>query len=128
MSLHLNSVNLMGRIGKNGPKLSYGSSGNPSCTFTLEIDEITKSGEVFVLYLPIELWGQAEVAAETLEPGDEVMLTGKLKYKSVVDAKTQAKTSKLIISSWGISQRQPALTSPDAGFCVSRGRVQRGGA
>ena len=78
----------------------------------MEVDEISKSGEVFTLYLPVELWGHAEAAAETLEAGDEVMLTGRLKYKSVVDAKTQAKVSKLVVSSWGIAQRIPALTSP----------------
>jgi single-stranded DNA-binding protein len=110
--MHLNSVQVIGRVGKAGPKLSYGSSGAPSATFTLEVDEISKSGEVFVLYLPVEIWGQAEIAAETLEAGDEVMLSGRLKYKSVVDAKTQVKTSKLIVSTWGISQRPPASTSP----------------
>ena len=74
-------------------------------------------------HLPVELWGQAEAAAETLEPGDEVMMTGKLKYKSVVDAKTQAKVSKLIVSSWGISQRLPGKTSGPAegGFYLTRG-------
>jgi single-stranded DNA-binding protein len=53
----------------------------------------------------VEIWGQAERAVELLEPGDEVMLSGKLKYKSVLDSKTQQKTSKLIVSSWGIQQR-----------------------
>ena len=117
--MHVNTVLLVGRIGKNGPKLSYASSGAPTCAFTLEVDEVSKTGDIFVLYLPIELWGQAEVAAETLEAGDEVMVSGKLKYKSVVDAKTQVKTSKLIVSSWGISQRQPAQDDSASGGSVS---------
>ena len=75
-------------------------------------------------HLPVELWGQAEAAAETLEPGDEVMMTGKLKYKSVVDAKTQAKVSKLIVSSWGISQRLQGKTSgPAEGDSISPGEI-----
>ena len=53
--MHLNSCSLIGRIGKNGPRLSYASSGAPTCSFTLEVDEVAKSGEVFVLYLPVEL-------------------------------------------------------------------------
>jgi hypothetical protein len=74
----------------------------------LEVDEISKTGDVFTLYLPVELWGHAEDAAETLEAGDEVLITGaKLKYKSVVDAKTQIKVSKLVISSWGWCIRKP---------------------
>ena len=81
--MHLNSVQLIGRISKSGPKLSYASSGAPSCGFTLEVDEIGKGGEVFTLYLPVELWGQAEIAAETLEPGDEILISG-AKLKSAV--------------------------------------------
>jgi len=112
--LHLNSVQLIGRVGKTRPSLSYASSGVTSLSFTLEVDELSKAGEVFTLYLPIEIWGQAEAAAETLEVGDEVMLSGRLKYRSTVDQKTQTKVSKLCISSWGIQQRQPAITSPEA--------------
>jgi single-stranded DNA-binding protein len=107
-AVHVNSVLVVGRVGKNLPKVQYASNGNPTCTYTLEVDEPSKSGETFTLFLPVEIWGQAEIAAETLDPGDEVMLQGKLKYKSVVDAKTQVKVSKLMISSWGIAQRQPA--------------------
>jgi single-stranded DNA-binding protein len=112
--VHLNSVQVIGRVGKAGPKLQYASSGAASATFTLEVDEPSKSGETFTLFLPVEIWGQAERAVELLDPGDEVMLSGRLKYKSHVDAKTQQKVSKLILSSWGIQARQPATTSPDA--------------
>jgi single-stranded DNA-binding protein len=97
-TVHLNSVQLIGRVGKTGPKVQYASNGHPTCMFTLEVDEPGKGGEVFTLYLPIEIWGQAETAAETLEPGDEVMLSCRLKYKSTVDSKTQQKVSKLILS------------------------------
>jgi single-stranded DNA-binding protein len=121
--MHLNSVQLIGHVSKNGPKVNYASNGNPTCTFTLEVDELGKGGEVFTLYLPVEIWGQAEHAAEMLEPGDEVMLSGRLKDKSVVDAKSQVKVSKLIMSSWGISQRLPGKTSGPAegGFYLTRG-------
>jgi hypothetical protein len=47
----------------------------------------------------------AEQCAAEIEPGDEIQLSGKLKYKSVVDPKTSVKTSKLIISTWGMTQR-----------------------
>jgi hypothetical protein len=47
-----------------------------------------------------------------------VQTSGKLKYKTSVDVKTQVKTSKLIISSWGISQRIPASMSSEAGPSV----------
>ena len=108
--MHVNSVLVVGRVGKKIPKLDYPSSGgHPTLTFTLEVDEPSKFGEVFTLFLLVEIWGQAEHAAELLEPGDEVMLNCRLKYKSHVDAKTQQKVSKLILSTWGVSQRIPSL-------------------
>jgi single-stranded DNA-binding protein len=55
--VHLNSVQIIGRVGKNLPKVQYASNGNPTCTFTLEVDELNKSGEVFTLFLPVEIWG-----------------------------------------------------------------------
>ena len=56
----------------------------------------------------------AERCSVELEPSDVVMVSGKLKYESSLDVKTQVKTSKLIISTWGIQQRQPAETSERA--------------
>ena len=77
---------------------------------------------MFTLYLPVELWGQAEIAAETLEPGDEILISGaKLKYKSVLDSKTQQKSSKLIVSAWGI------LAADTRALSIGSGRTRRHG-
>jgi single-stranded DNA-binding protein len=112
--LHLNSCLIIGRVSKTGPKLTYASSGTPTCNLVIEVDEIGRGGEVFTTYLPVEISGKyAESTAETVEPGDEVQIAGKLKYRSTVD-KTGAKVSKLIVSTWGIAQRIPAMAgSPD---------------
>lgn len=104
----MNHILIIGRVSKNGPKLTYAASGTPTCSFVVEVDELGKGGEVFITYLPVEISGKyAEAASAEVEPGDEVQLSGKLKYKSAVDPKTQTKTSKLIISTWGIQQRRP---------------------
>jgi hypothetical protein len=56
----------------------------------------------------------AESCAVELAPGDEIQVSGKLKYKSVVDPKSAQKTSKLVISTWGITQRVAGGVSPVA--------------
>jgi single-stranded DNA-binding protein len=107
--MHINHCLIVGRVSKTGPKLSYASTGTPICSFVVEVDERGKESDVFTTYLPVEISGRyAEPTAGELEAGDEVMVSGKLKYKSVVDAKPSQKTSKVIISSWGINQRVPA--------------------
>jgi single-stranded DNA-binding protein len=112
--VHVNHALVVGRCSKAGPKLSYAASGTPTCSFVVEVDEVGKGGEVFTTYLPAEISGKyAEQAAGEIEPGDEVMISGKLKYKSVVDGKTGAKVSKLIVSSWGINQRIPSGVPQD---------------
>src|SRR5262245_13311627 len=107
--MHVNVCTLVGRVAKAGPKLSYASNGTPSCTFTLEVEELSKEGKVFTTWIPVEISGRyAESTASDLDGGDEILIAGKLKYKSVVDPKTQAKSSKLIVSSWGVANRVPA--------------------
>jgi hypothetical protein len=55
----------------------------------------------------------AEQTSEELEPGDVVQIARKLRYKSTVDAKTSQKVSKMIVSTWGIQQRESAHAGVD---------------
>jgi single-stranded DNA-binding protein len=114
--MHINVCTLVGRVSKAGPKLSYASSGTPVCSLVVEVDE--QAGEqVYTTYIPVDITGRyAEQTSIEVEAGDEVMISGKLKYRSVVDQKTQQKTSKLIVSSWGIQQRVAAVTSPSGEY------------
>jgi single-stranded DNA-binding protein len=101
--VHLNKVLLMGRICARGVRVTYDERAIPTCAFTLEVDELGKD-RVFTSYLPVEVVGKyAEAAAEALEPGDEVLVEGKLKYKNFPDAKGQ-KTSKLLVSTWQVTK------------------------
>jgi single-stranded DNA-binding protein len=109
--MHVNHCLIIGRVSKSGPKLTYAASGTPICSLVLEVDEVGKGGEIFTTYLPCEVSGKyAETTAEEVEAGDELQIVGKLKYRSLIDPKTSVKVSKLIISTWGISQRTPAGT------------------
>jgi hypothetical protein len=39
--VHLNSVQLIGRVGPKGAQRRYAESGTPFCTFVLEVDELS---------------------------------------------------------------------------------------
>ena len=113
--MHVNHCLIIGRVSKNGPKLSYSSSGTPVCSLVVEVEEVGRGGETFTTYLPVEVTGKyAEQTATGIEPGDEIQVSGKLKYKNLIDQKSSQKTSKLIISVWGIAQRVAGVVSPVA--------------
>jgi single-stranded DNA-binding protein len=113
--VHLNSCLMIGRVSPRGAHLRYAESGTPFCSFMLEIDEVT-DGKVYTTFIPCEITGKyAQQTAIALEPGDVVQISGKWRYKPVVvDQKSGAKISKPVVSSWGVSQRQPALARVDA--------------
>jgi single-stranded DNA-binding protein len=111
--MHLNKVVLVGRVGERGVTLTYDERSTPTCSFTLEIDEVSQVGKVYTSYLPVEIVGKyAEAAADALDPGDEVLVDGKLKYKKITDKSGQA-SSKLLISTWQVTKAPtPVLTAP----------------
>jgi single-stranded DNA-binding protein len=112
--MHLNSCTMIGCVSSKGAALRSTESGAPFCSFVLEVDELSQ-GKVYTTWIPIEIVGKhAEQTSMDLEAGDEVLVSGKWKYKSTVDQKSGVKMSKPMVSTWGIQQRQPAQTSPDA--------------
>jgi len=61
---------IVARMSKRGPKLTYSSSGTPTCEVLLEVDEVGKGRQVFTCYLPVEISGKfAEMAAAELKAG-----------------------------------------------------------
>jgi single stranded DNA-binding protein len=107
VTLHINVCTIVGRLSKD-PELRYAENGTPVCSLVVGVEE--HAGEkIYTTYLPVDITGRyAEQCFEDVSAGDEVMISGKLKYKSVVDKRTQEKTSKLIVSTWGIQQRIPS--------------------
>jgi single-stranded DNA-binding protein len=107
-SMHINVCTIVGRVSKAGPQLRYSDTGTPVCSLVVEVDEHA-GANTYTTYLPVDITGRyAESCAADVNAGDEVLISGKLKYKSVVDKRTQEKTSKLIVSTWGIQQRTPS--------------------
>jgi single stranded DNA-binding protein len=106
--VHLNSVHLIGRLSKR-PELRYTESGTPFCSLVVACDDVGPGEKIFTTWIPVDITGKyAEQTSVDLNEGDEVQISGKLKYKSMVDKQTQQKVSKLIVSTWGIQQRTHA--------------------
>jgi single-stranded DNA-binding protein len=106
-SMHVNTVMLIGPVGTRGVKLSYSEQAVPTCTFWLEVEEPGKGGQLYTSYIPVEVTGKyAEDAAATLEPGDEVLLDGWLKYRSTVSPQTQEKAGRLVVRTWMVTKAQ----------------------
>jgi single-stranded DNA-binding protein len=108
--VHLNKALIIGRVTSAGPKLTYAENGTPTVSFWLEVTELGKDGKLHTAYLPAEVVGkQAEDIAANLDPGDEICLDGKLRYKSAGVTKDGKKAGGCVVSSWYI-MRQSAKT------------------
>jgi single-stranded DNA-binding protein len=104
----INKVILAGEIGQYGVKISYTETVKPQTSFTLVCTEAGKSGG-FKAFIPVLIVGpQAEPLAESLEPGDLVLLEGRLAYRK---GKTKD-SGRLEVVCFGVSRlASAAMTS-----------------
>jgi single-stranded DNA-binding protein len=92
----MNNCTLVGTL-ERAPRLLE-ADGPVQALFTLRIDETGKDGRTFQLYVPIEAYGTLANQAGTWEAGSLVALTGKLKWRSSVDAKGEKKSGLCIFA------------------------------
>jgi single-stranded DNA-binding protein len=96
----VNRVILAGEVGQYGVKISYTETGKPQTSFTLICTEAGKSGE-FKAFIPVLIvGGNAEPLAESIEPGDLVLVEGKLQYKP---GKTKD-SGKLMVTTYSVQR------------------------
>ena len=89
------------RISDYGPKLRPLPSGKWELSFTLCCDELGRDGQVYTTYVPVLVHGAAcEPLAETLEPGDIVLVTGRLAWTKKV-SKGEEKSG-LAVTTYGV--------------------------
>jgi single-strand DNA-binding protein len=112
--LTINKVILCGRLTEDGCRLTYTTEGTPHVSFTLLLEEASKQGYTYKLYIPIDLFGdKAEQVAETMTAGDLVLVDGKLQWKSWLDRKGE-KQGRLGVLAWQVERPAvPATGSPD---------------
>lgn len=75
-----NQVTLVGHIGKNPVRKSFGDTGNTVVKFPLAVkDYSSKSDQDKTLWIDVEAWnGLADRVLETITKGREVVISGKL--------------------------------------------------
>jgi single-stranded DNA-binding protein len=79
----VNRAIVSGTVGEYGVMLSYTEQAKPRLSFSLTVVENGRHGATFRTFVPCVVVGpQAEALAETLEPGDVVLLEGKLTYRA----------------------------------------------
>lgn len=96
-----NSVVIVGRLTRD-PELKYAPSGAPVCSFGLATSrrftkEDGQKGED-TTFLDVDVWKRlAEICAQFLKKGREVLVMGTLRQSRWTDAKTQQQRSKVKI-------------------------------
>jgi single-stranded DNA-binding protein len=110
IAVHVNTGVVIGRSGECGVKVTYSDQAVPTCSLTLEVDEVSQGGKVITTCLPVGIVGKyAEDVAHSLEPGDEVLVDAQLKYPRLTDKKTGGRTSQLRVSGWTVTKAMAAL-------------------
>jgi len=67
--------------------------------FTIRVEEVNRaSGELFKVFVPVEVYGQACDQAQALRAGDTVMVAGKIKWTSWTGKDGQKKSSLAVLA------------------------------
>ena len=78
MAAIVNTVTLLGQIGRSGVEVRYGAGGHPSASFLMVLQETGADGAVHPLLVPCTVWGKRAEAAAELEAGQLALFQGKL--------------------------------------------------
>jgi hypothetical protein len=86
MSASVNRVLLLGRLNQHGVEVRYNTNGSPCASFTIDLVEVSNTGQEFITYIACECWGKkAEAASEIAPPPMTRRLWSRL-YPSEVSA------------------------------------------
>ncbi len=119
---YLNTVTLLGHLTAD-PELKTTPGGDAVATFSVGINSKLKNGDSRAEFFDCEVWkGWAENLCKTAKKGSLVLLHGRLRQEQWVDAKTNAKRSRVKV----VAQRalhveakyageESDVTSDDAG-------------
>jgi single-strand DNA-binding protein len=111
MSLNLNVVNLVGRVGSD-PDIKYFESGSVKCRLTLAVNKRSKNAKPD--WFNLELWGKtAEVAGNYVRKGSLIGIKGSLKFDTWTDRNS------------GVERSSPVIHVDDLNLLGSKGDSQQ---
>ncbi len=122
------SVVIVGRLTRD-PELKYVGGGAPLCTLSVATSRRFTRGDgqkvQTTTFVDVDVWRRAaEICAQFLKKGREILITGSLRQDRWVDAKTQQNRSKLKIVAQSVqflgpkpetAEAPPAAAEEDAG-------------
>jgi len=79
VSASVNRVTLLGRLNKRGVEVRYANGGTPCASFTIDLTEISNTGQEFTTYIACEAWGKKAEASSDIAAGSLVLFEGRLK-------------------------------------------------
>jgi len=79
----MNCVQLVGRLTR-APVVKFEGAGTQTATFTLAVQEPSREGKPFVLYVPCTSWGKSAEVASLLNGEDLVEVQGRLGWRKQV--------------------------------------------
>jgi single-stranded DNA-binding protein len=100
----MNHVSLSGQISQYGVKIAWSEQGKPPTSFTLVCEVPGKVGAFKTCIAVMVVGPQAEMLAETPEPGDLVLIEGTLAYRP---GKTKD-AGKLVVVCFGVEKLSEA--------------------
>ena len=104
---NVNRVLLIGTVTDRGVELLTLPSGQPLATFSLMLEEASKTGDIYKTFVPCELFGKGADAAAEVDPGTTVLFEGRLRWKKGEDGKD----GKIIVAGWELKPLTPAVTA-----------------
>ena len=76
----MNSVNLVGRLTR-APTVRFEGDSHQTATFTLAVQEPSREGKPYVLYVPCTSWGKSAEACALLSAEDLISVHGRLTWR-----------------------------------------------
>lgn len=104
-----NHVTLLGTLSERGVELRPIESGTMMATARLCVPDESPSGQMFYVWVPVQAYGKARDVLQTCEPGEPLLLDGRLKWHAWLD-KDGKKQGQLVVVALGVKR----LTSTTA--------------
>jgi single-strand DNA-binding protein len=92
----MNNVCLVGRLTRD-PTVKFEGDGLQVCLFTLAVQEPTREGKPFTLYVPCTAWGRAAEACSVRSAEDLLAVQGRLTWRKQA-AKCGQEHSTLVVN------------------------------